>query len=81
MTSINKIESLLNITIGDKHLHDGKRDTTSNRYYYYRGEYYIIEIDADRWIVATDCSRTRMLLGEKVWGAIDCRQVATMPIS
>jgi hypothetical protein len=81
MTSINKIESTLKITIGDRHLYDGKYDTTSNRYYYYKNDYYIVEIDADRWMVASDCRRTRMLLSEKVWGVVDYRQVATIPIS
>jgi hypothetical protein len=41
MTSLNKIEELLNIEIGDKILRKGKIYDEKNRYYWYRNEYYI----------------------------------------
>ena len=44
MTTLNIIEELLNIEIGDKVLRNGRIYNEKNRYYWYRNEYYIVNI-------------------------------------
>jgi hypothetical protein len=67
MTTLNNIESFLNIEIGDKNLKDGKKYKNKNQYYYYEQAYYIVKLTGDNWIIAEDCQKTRKLLRNHCW--------------
>ena len=67
MTSIANIEEILNIETADKRLCNGKFKSEKNRFFYYKDQYYIIEVAGDRWFIASDCRRTRQLLRSRTW--------------
>ena len=67
MSSLNNIEEFLNIEIGNKTLRHGKRKMYKNRYYWYRNEYYIVNIGMDKWIIMSTGERTRELLTNHTW--------------
>jgi hypothetical protein len=67
MTTLNNIESFLNLEIGDKRLKDGKKNKNKNQYYYYEQSYYIIKLTKDKWMIAEDCQKTRKLLKMHCW--------------
>jgi len=67
MTTLNNIESLLNLEIGDKRLKDGKKYKDKNQYYYYEQAYYIVKLTKGDWMVAEDCQKTRKLLRKYCW--------------
>jgi hypothetical protein len=67
MTSLNKIEELLNIEIGDKVLRKGRVYDEKNRYYWYRNEYYIVNIGDDKWVIMSSNDHTRELLDDYIW--------------
>jgi len=67
MTTLNNIESLLNLEIGDKRLKDGKKNKNKNQYYYYEQAYYIVKLSQNKWMVAEDCQKTRKLLRKHCW--------------
>ncbi len=67
MTSLNKIEELLNIEIGDKVLRKGRVYDEKNRYYWYWNEYYIVNIGDDKWIIMSSNDTTRELLDDYIW--------------
>ena len=47
MTSLINIQNILNIENVDKPLRDGKKKINKNLYYYYKDQYYIIELLKD----------------------------------
>jgi hypothetical protein len=67
MTTLNNIQSILNLEIGDKRLKDGKKKINKNQYYYYEQAYYIINLTKDKWMIAEDCQKTRKLLKKHCW--------------
>ena len=67
MASLQQVQTFLNIEIGDKRLKDGKKYKNKNQYYYYEQAYYIIKLSQDKWIVAEDCRKTRVLLRNHSW--------------
>ena len=69
MASLQQVQAFLNIEIGDKRLKDGKKYKNKNQYYYYEQAYYIIKLTQDKWIVAEDCQKTRVLLRKHCWCA------------
>lgn len=62
MASLDEVERFLNIDTDDKILHKGKRKEEKNRYYKYRGQYYIVELTKDKWMIMDDSDLTRDLL-------------------
>ena len=71
MATLNIIESFLNIEIGDKRLKDGKKIPNKNQYYYYEQAYYIVKLTKDKWMIAEDCQKTRVLLRKHCWSVND----------
>ena len=62
-----KIEELLNIEIGDKVLRKGRVYDEKNRYYWYRNEYYIVNIGDDKWVIMSSNDTTREMLDDYIW--------------
>ena len=50
MSTLNDIESFLNIEIGQRRLRDGKKYNNKNQYYYFENLYYIVKLTKDMWI-------------------------------
>ena len=69
MASLQQVQAFLNIEIGDKRLHDGKKYKNKNQYYYFDQAYYIIKLTQDKWMIAEDCRKTRVLLRKHCWCA------------
>ena len=67
MTTLHKIEELLNIEIGDKVLRNGRIYNEKNRYYWYRNEYYIVNIGDDKWVIMLSNDHTREMLDDYIW--------------
>ena len=67
MSSLNEIEEFLNIEIGDKRLRNGKKKMNKNTYYWYRNEYYIVNLSNDKWCIMSTNERTHELLTNHVW--------------
>jgi HNH endonuclease/AP2 domain len=67
MTSLNDIEEFLNIEIGNKRLRNGKKKMNKNTYYWFRNEYYIVNLSNDKWCIMSTNERTRELLTNHVW--------------
>jgi len=67
MASLQQVQAFLNIEIADKRLHDGKKYQDKNQYYYYEQAYYIIKLTQDKWTIAEDCRKTRVLLRKHCW--------------
>ena len=67
MTTIAEIEEYLNVETGDKKLCVGKHKKNKNQYYYFKDEYYIVKLSQDKWMIASDCKRTRRLLRLYTW--------------
>ena len=70
MTSLNRIEELLNIEIGDKVLRNGRIYNEKNRYYWYRNEYYIVNLAEDKWVIMLSNDHTRELLDDYIWSCL-----------
>ena len=68
MATINEIQNFLNIEIGERWLRDGKKKPNKNKYYWYEGQYYIVQLNKDKWMIAEDCNKTRRLLRLYCWG-------------
>ena len=62
MTSFEEIKTYLNIDLINKRLRDGKKHSLKNRYYYYRGKVYIVELSQNTWTILEDCRITRNIL-------------------
>jgi hypothetical protein len=77
MTTLNNIEAILNLEIGDKILKDGKKYNNKNQYYYYEQAYYIIKLTKDNWMIAEDCQKTRKLLKKHCWSTSTYGYVCT----
>ncbi len=67
MTSLINIRNILNIENIDKPLRDGKKKINKNRYYYYKDQYYIIELTKGQWMISEDSTKTRQLLRTYCW--------------
>ena len=67
MSSLNEIEEFLNIEIGDKRLRNGKKKMNKNTYYWYRNEYYIVNLSNDKWCIMSTNERTRELLTNHIY--------------
>ena len=52
----------MNIENIDKPLRNGKKKANKNRYYYYKDQYYIIELTKGQWMISEDSTKTRELL-------------------
>ncbi len=66
MASLEEIKEYLDIDINEE-LRDGKKHRLKNRYYYYRGKYYIVELSQNMWTILEDCIKTRTLLKDHIW--------------
>ena len=77
MTTLNNIEALLNLEIGDKRLKDGKKKKNKNQYYYYEQAYYIVKLTKDKWMIVEDCRKTRVLLRKHCWYSDTCGYART----
>ena len=66
MASLEEIQIYLNIDL-NRRLRDGKKQPLKNRYYYYRGKYYIVELSQNKWTILEDCTITRRLLENYIW--------------
>ena len=69
MTSLNNIEEFLNIVIGDKKLHQGRKKINKNRYYWFKDKYYIVSVANDNWIIMSTGEQTRELLTNYIWSS------------
>ena len=67
MATLNEIQAFLNIEICDKRLKDGKKHKNKNQYYYYEQAYYIVMLTKDKWMIAEDCKKSRVLLRTYCW--------------
>jgi hypothetical protein len=67
MASLDEIERFLNIDTDDKILYKGRRRANKNRYIKYRGQYYIIKLTKDKWMIMDDSDLTRELLEDHVF--------------
>ena len=67
MSSLNEIEEFLNIEIGDKRLRNGKKKMNKNTYYWYRNEYYIVNLSNDKWCIMSTGEQTRELLTNHIY--------------
>jgi hypothetical protein len=67
MATIDEIQNFLNIEIGERWLRDGKKDPNKNKYYYYEGQYYIVQLTQNKWMICEDCNKTRLLLRLYSW--------------
>lgn len=68
MASLNQIELFLNIQIGDKVLRDGLKKKNKNKFYYYVNQYYIVQLNEDKWMILTTGERSIDILVEHIWG-------------
>jgi hypothetical protein len=67
MATLNEIEEFLNIDTTEKPLYDGKKKKDKNQYYRYHGEYYIIKLTHEMWMIADDSLKTRQLLKNHIF--------------
>lgn len=68
MTTIQNIETLLNIEVSTTYnLRDGKKTKNKNRYYYLRDICYVVELTKGMWMICEDCKKTRVMLQNNCW--------------
>jgi hypothetical protein len=67
MATLQEIENVLNIEIGDKRLRPGKKRNDKNKYYYFPDQYYIVMLTKGKWAILEDCKKTRQLLRLYIW--------------
>jgi len=67
MSSLNDIEEFLNIEIGNKRLRHGKKKMNKNSYFWFRNEYYIVNLSNDKWCIMSTGEQTRELLTNHTW--------------
>lgn len=67
MADLEIIEQFLNIDVDGKLLRNGKKKSNKNRFYYFRNQFYVVELSRDKWMVASDDDNTRRLLRDHVW--------------
>ena len=68
MTTLQNIIEHLEVDITNKTLHNGKKNPNKNKYYWFRNEYYIVQLSGnDTWCIMSSNHRTRELLAESVW--------------
>ena len=79
MTDLENIEQHLNIDTDGKRLREGKKKKNKNKYFYFRNQFYVVELTQDKWMIASDDDTTRRLLRDHVW-YVHSRGYATTPI-
>ena len=68
MTSVQNIEEFLEIDLTQKQLRNGKKNPLKNRYYWYRNQYYIVQLSGnDNWTIMSSNQTTRELLTDHTW--------------
>ena len=67
MSTIDEIQNFLNIEIGERWLRDGKKKPNKNKYYWYEGQYYIVQLTQNKFMICEDCNTTRRLLRLHCW--------------
>ena len=67
MSTIDEIQNFLNIEIGERWLRDGKKKPNKNKYYWYEGQYYIVQLTQNKFMICEDCNKTRRLLRLYSW--------------
>ena len=67
MTTLNNIESFLNIELTHRHIKDGKKNMDKNQYYYLPDICYVVKLTKDMYMIAEDCIKTRKLLRLYTW--------------
>ena len=67
MTTLNNIESFLNIELTHRHIKDGKKKKSKNQYYYLPDIGYVVKLTKDMYMIAEDCIKTRKLLRLYTW--------------
>ena len=68
MTTLQEIENLLDIEIGDKRLRNGRKNPNKNKYYRY-DNYYIVSLTRGKWMIIDNDSKNRKLLKKHTWCA------------
>ena len=72
MTTLNNIESFLNIELAHRHPKDGKKKKDKNQYYYLPDICYVVKLTKDMYMIAEDCNKTRKLLRLYTWRVDGC---------
>lgn len=67
MTDLENIEKYLNIDTDLKKLRPGKNKSDKNRFFYYPGQYYIVQLSNTNWMISSDTPSTRKLLRKYIW--------------
>jgi len=68
MTTLQNIIEHLEIDLTNKVLHNGKKNPNKNKYYWFRNQYYIVQLSGnDNWCVMSSNEKTRELLTNHVW--------------
>ena len=67
MTDLEIIEQHLKIDTDTKILRDGKKKRNKNRFYYFRNQFYVVELTRNKWMVCSDDNNTRRLLRLYTW--------------
>ncbi len=67
MTSLNQIELFLNIQIGDKVLRNGFKKKNKNKFYWYVNQYYIVQLNDEKWMILSTGERSIDLLVDHIW--------------
>lgn len=67
MSLLHEIEIYLNTDFGADQLCVGKCNPTKNQYYYRVGQYYVVRLNRNKYMICSDTNITRKLLGEHVF--------------
>ena len=67
MADLNEIEEFLNIDLTNVRLRHGKKRKNKNRYYWFRNQFYIIQVHGDKWFIMSSNDRTREILRNNIW--------------
>lgn len=67
MSTLQELEIYLNTDFGNDQICIGKCKPTKNQYYYRAGQYYIVQINNDKFMICSDDNKTRHLLNENVF--------------
>mgnify|MGYP003334020781 CR=1 FL=1 len=66
MATLQEIENLLNIEIGERQLRQGRKYPDKNKYYRY-DDYYIVKLTQDKWMIVSNTVEVRRLLRLYIW--------------
>lgn len=68
MTSLQNIIEHLELDLTDKQLHNGKKNENTNKYYWFRNQYYIVQSkDHHKWFIMSSNDISRELLRNHIW--------------